>query len=65
MRNKQWRKARKLSDELLAFITAASASGTLEDVRRRVQSCFLVFLQGRLSCRLARLKPSARPTPNP
>ncbi|KAI8473502.1 MAG: carboxypeptidase [Monoraphidium minutum] len=34
VRNKQWTKARRLSDELLKFITDASASGTLEDVRR-------------------------------
>lgn len=34
VRNKQWRAARTASDELLAFITAASASATLEDVRR-------------------------------
>ncbi|GBF91928.1 serine carboxypeptidase-like [Raphidocelis subcapitata] len=32
--NKQWRKARDLSDQLLAYITAAAALGTLEDVRR-------------------------------
>lgn len=34
MTNKQWRAARKLSDKLLAFITAAGALGTLEDIRR-------------------------------
>jgi vitellogenic carboxypeptidase-like protein len=34
VRNKQWTKARKRSDELLAFITNASATPTLEDIRR-------------------------------
>lgn len=34
VRNKQWRAARTASDELLAYITQASASATLEDVRR-------------------------------
>jgi vitellogenic carboxypeptidase-like protein len=32
--NRQWVKARKRSDELLAYITNASASATLEDIRR-------------------------------
>jgi vitellogenic carboxypeptidase-like protein len=34
VRNRQWTKARKRSDELLAYITTASASATLEDIRR-------------------------------
>lgn len=34
VRNRQWTKARKRSDELLAYITQASASATLEDIRR-------------------------------
>lgn len=34
VRNKNWRKARVLSDELLGYITNASASATLEDIRR-------------------------------
>ncbi|WIA29141.1 hypothetical protein OEZ86_011652 [Tetradesmus obliquus] len=34
VRNKQWTAARKRSDELLAFITNASATPTLEDIRR-------------------------------
>jgi hypothetical protein len=34
VRNRQWTKARKRSDELLACITTASASATLEDIRR-------------------------------
>lgn len=34
VRNRQWTKARKRSDELLAYITSASASATLEDIRR-------------------------------
>jgi hypothetical protein len=34
VRNKQWKKARVLSDKLLEFITNSAALGTLEDVRR-------------------------------
>lgn len=34
VRNRQWVAARKRSDELLAYITSASASATLEDIRR-------------------------------
>jgi len=34
VRNREWRKARDLSNDLLEFITNASASGTLEDIRR-------------------------------
>jgi vitellogenic carboxypeptidase-like protein len=34
VRNRQWRAARRGSDEVLAYITNASASATLEDIRR-------------------------------
>jgi vitellogenic carboxypeptidase-like protein len=34
VRSRQWNKARKRSDELLAYITQASGSATLEDIRR-------------------------------
>jgi vitellogenic carboxypeptidase-like protein len=34
VRNRQWSAARRRSDELLAYITTASASATLEDIRR-------------------------------
>lgn len=34
VRNRQWVAARRRSDELLAYITTASASATLEDIRR-------------------------------
>ncbi len=34
MRSRQWNRARKRSDELLAYITQASGSATLEDIRR-------------------------------
>jgi hypothetical protein len=34
VRNRQWTAARRRSDELLAYITTASASATLEDIRR-------------------------------
>lgn len=34
VRNRRWVEARKRSDELLAYITNASASATLEDIRR-------------------------------
>jgi hypothetical protein len=47
VRNKQWRKARKLSDALLGYITNCSASGTLEDVRRCGFCLFVSFLEGR------------------
>lgn len=32
--SQQYKRARVLSDQLLAYITTASASGTLEDIRR-------------------------------
>lgn len=34
VRDRQWVAARRRSDELLAYITTASASATLEDIRR-------------------------------
>jgi vitellogenic carboxypeptidase-like protein len=34
VRNRNWTAARKRSDELLAYITTASATATLEDIRR-------------------------------
>ena len=46
VRNKDWKAARVLSDELNAYIANASGTATLEDIRRWVESGAALYSAG-------------------